>query len=280
MKLRFGATSSLSLLLATITVSLAPAALAQHEAGEVKGPSKYLFISNVDLKPNQGGAYAKVESDEVQAQRAAGAPDHYFGMWAITGADHVVFMEGFDSFADMQKDHEARMAMPKLQATIKTDDAAEAPFISEIHTSIYKYDEDLSLRAPLDLAKQRFFRIILFHVRSGRDKDWEHVVKLFAKAYEAIPEAHWAMFEKMYGVGSDNTYILVTPITSLADVDGMVDGGKKFSDSTGEDQLSVLRQQLDADVESSEADIFALGPDISYVPDSWLTASPDFWGKK
>jgi len=74
--------------------------------------------------------------------------------------------------------------------------------------------------------------------------------------------------------------ILVTPMASLSDVDVMIGSGKKFSDSTGEDQLSLLRQQADADVESSEADLFALGPNISYVPESWLTASPDFWGKK
>ena len=33
-------------------------------------------------------------------------------------------------------------------------------------------------------------------------------------------------------------------------------------------------------VESSESDLFAMVPQISYVPDAWLTASPDFWGKK
>jgi hypothetical protein len=42
----------------------------------------------------------------------------------------------------------------------------------------------------------------------------------------------------------------------------------------------MLRKSLDATVESSEADLFAFGPKISYVPQSWITSSPDFWGKK
>ena len=138
-------------------------------------------------------------------------------------------MHGFESFADMQKNHDETMAMTKLEDSLKADNAEEAPLIAARHSSIYSYEKDLSLGAPVDLSKMRFMRIILFHVRSGHDQDWEHVVKLFIKAYQSsVPEAHWAMFEKMYGVGSDDTYILVTPMESLSVVDDMHDNGKKF----------------------------------------------------
>lgn len=281
MKLCISSQALFCLLFAGLTLSPAPAALAQQEAGQVHSPSKYLYLSNVELKPEQSGAYAKLEGAEVEAMRAAKAPNHYLAMWSITGASHVLYMHGFESFANMQKNHDETMAMTKLEDTLKADDAEEAPLISERHSSIYSYEKDLSLGAPLDLSKMRFMRIIIFHVRSGHDQDWEHVVKLFAKAYQSsIPEARWAMFEKMYGVGSDNTYILVTPMESLAVVDDMHDNSKKFSDAIGEDQLQMLRRSLDAVVESSESDLFAFGDKISYVPDSWISSSPDFWGKK
>jgi hypothetical protein len=281
MKLRIGSKVPLCLLIAGITLSTAPSLLAQREAGQTQGPSKYLYLTNVDLKPEQSNAYEKLEADEVQALRAANAPSHYLGMWPITGSNHVLFMHGFDSFADLQKNHETTMGMSKLMDTLRTDGAAEAPLLADRHTSIYSYDEDLSLNTPLDLSKQRFMRITLFHVRRGHGQDWEHTVKLFIKAYQtALPSAHWAMFEKMYGVDSDNAYILVTPMESLSDVDVMHENGKKFRTAIGEDQLDVLRKSMNASVESSETDLFALGPKISYVPASWLTASPDFWGKK
>jgi len=281
MKACFGSKVPLCLLFAGLTLSATPSLLAQREAGQVQGPSKYLYLTNVDLKPEQGNAYQKLEADEVQALRAANAPSHYLGMGAITGANHVIYMHGFDSFADLQKNHEATMGMSKLIDTLRTDDAAEAPMIADRHTSIYSYEEDLSLNTPLDLSKQRFMRIILFHIRSGQDQNWEHLVKLFIKAYQSsLPEAHWAMFEKMYGVGSDNVYILVTPMTSLSDVDVMRANGKKFDDAVGADQLQMLRNGLSATVDSSESDLFALSPQLSYVPDSWISASPDFWGKK
>ncbi len=282
MKIRNLSAAPLCLLIAGLTLNIsAPAALAQHDAGQVQGPSKYLYLSNVDLKPGQGNAFAKIEGEEVEALRAAHAPSHYVAMWPITGSSHVLYFHGFDSFADLQKAHGETMAMSKLMDTLKADDAQEAPLVADRHTSIYSYEQDLSLNAPVDLSKMRFMRILLFHVRSGHEEDFEHVVKLFIKAYQSsIPDAHWAMFQKMYGVGSDNTYILVTPMESLSYVDVMHDNSKKFRDAVGEDQLQMLRKGLDAAVESSESDLFAFGAGISYVPDSWLTASPDFWGKK
>ncbi len=273
--------AGLCFLFAGLTLSTAPAAIAQQEAGQAHSPSKYLYVNNVELKPEQSGAFGKLEGEEADALRAAGAPSHYVGMWSITGGTRVVYMHGFNSFADLQKNHDATMAMTKLQDTLKANDAQEAALIAERRSSIYSYEKDLSLGDPIDLSKMRFMRILLFHVRSGHDQDFEHVVKLFAKAYKSsIPEARWAMFEKMYGIGSDNTYILVTPMESLSVVDDMHDGNKKFRDSVGEDQLQVLRNNLDASVESSESDLFAFGARISYVPDSWISSSPDFWGKK
>lgn len=281
MKVRFAVAAPLCLLFAGLIFTATSTAVAQDQPNHVDTPHKYLYLTNVDVKPGQFGAYQKLESDEVQALRAANAPSHYLTLSPITGAEHVMFLHGFDSFADLQKNHEATMAMSKLVDTLRADSAAEAPLIADRHTSIYSYKEDLSLNAPVDLSKMRFMRIILFHVRSGHDQDWEHVVKLFVKAYQSsIPEARWAMFEKDYGVGSDNIYILVTPMDSLSIVDDMRASSKKFDDAVGADQLQMLRSSLDAAVESSESDLFALSPQMSYVPDAWVSASPDFWGKK
>jgi hypothetical protein len=138
-------------------------------------------------------------------------------------------MHGFDAFSDLQKDHETTFAMPKLLEAMRTNSVAQAATMANEHSSIYSYEKDLSLEANLDLSKMRFMRILLFHVKSGHEEEFEHVVKLFAKAYHsALPEARWAMFQKMYGVGSDNTYILVTPMESLSVVDVMHENSKRF----------------------------------------------------
>ena len=254
--------------------------MAQQDAGQVHSPSKYLYLTNIELKPEQGSAYAKIESDEVAALRAAGAPSHYMALQSITGGSHILYLHGFESFANLQKDHDATVAMTKLQDTLRADNAEEAALIAARHTSVYSWEKGLSLGAPLDLSKMRFMRIILFHVRWGHGQEWEHLVKLLVKEYQSsVPEARWAMFAKIYGEGSDNTYFLATPMESLSTVDAMHDD-KKFLNAVGPDQLDMLRKGLDSAVESSESDLFAFSSRISYVPDSWISSSPDFWGKK
>ena len=280
MKDRFNATA-LCLFAAGLAFTPAQAILAQHDAGQAQGPSKYLFLENDELKPNTSFAYAKSQAEEVQAMRESKAPEHFVGMWGITGANHVLYLHGFDSFADLQKGHETTFAMPKMMDAMKTAEAGQAPLVANEHDSIYSFEKELSLNTDLDLSKMRFMRILLFHVRSGHDQDFRRLAKLFVKAYQsALPEARWAMFQKMYGVGSDNTYILVTPMEALGYVDGIVSSDKKFSEGVGQEQLQTLMSSLDAAVESSESDLFAFDPGLSYVPDSWLTSSPDFWGKK
>jgi len=136
MKLRVISPAPLCLLFAGLTFSPAPAALAQQEAGRTHSPSKYLYLSNVELKPEQSGAYAKLEGDEAIALRAANAPSHYLAMSSITGGTRVIYMHGFESFADLQKNHDATAALSKLQDTLKADDAQEAPLIADRKSSI------------------------------------------------------------------------------------------------------------------------------------------------
>ena len=71
---------SVSILFAGVVLSPLPREHAQHEAGNTGGPSKYLFLNNVELKPGQSGAFAKLESEEIEAMRASKAPGNFVGM--------------------------------------------------------------------------------------------------------------------------------------------------------------------------------------------------------
>ncbi len=279
MKLHPAVKAALCLLVAGPIPCTAPA-VGQMPPSGVNPPPKYIFLTNIAIKPNMTGSFIADESTEVQAERTAKAPINYFGMVSITGSPHALFFAGFDSFADLQKEHDQGMSDSKLQDAFKSTDAAEASLLSDTHGSIYKFRDDLSLNSALDISKERFFDITLFHVRSGHYQDFEHLVKLYAKAYSSVPSSHWAMFEKLYGEDSDRTFILVTPIKALGEEDQAMIDDDNLHKSVGEDQLQLMHELGSEAVESSESDLFAIVPEISYVPDTWLTASPDFWGKK
>ena len=279
MKLHPAVKAAMCLLLMAHIPGTKPA-LGQAPPSGVAPPPKYIYLSNIAIKPNMTGPFIASESTAVQAQRTANAPINYFGMVSITGSPRALFFAGFDSFADMQKEHDQGMSDSKLQDAFKAVDATEAPALSESHGSIYKFRDDLSLNSALDITQQRFFDITLFHVHNGHYQDFEHLVKLYIKAYSSIANSHWAMFEKLYGEDSDRTFILVTPIKALAEEDQFMIDGDNLPKTAGDDQLQLMRELGSETVESSESDLFAIVPQISYVPAPWLTASPDFWGKK
>jgi hypothetical protein len=279
MNLRIAPIVPLCLLFAGLTFGPIPA-LAQSQSNQPTGPSKYLYISNNIVRAGHFGDFYKTEADEVQARRTANAPGHYIGTSPVTGVGDVVFFYAFDSFDELQKNHDAMMGMSQLMDRLHADNAAEAPMLSDQFTSIYQYQPDLSLHVDRKVEDARFLDITIFHVKSGHHHDFEALVKVFAKAQANNPDVNWAAFQKMYGQGSDDTYIMITLLKSLADVDQEVLNDAKLPEAMGKNQLQLNMEMGSMVIKSSENDILAFNPKISYVPDHWLTEQPDFWGKK
>ncbi len=279
MNLRIASIAPLCLLCTGLTLG-SISALAQNQSNQPTGPSKYLYISNNIVRPGHFSEFYKTEADEVQAKRDANAPGTYIGTAPVSGSGDVVFFYPFDSFANLQKEHDATMAMTSLVDKLRADNASEAPMLSDHYTSIYQYQPDLSLHVDRKVEDARFMDITIFHVKSGHHHDFEALVKVFAKAQSGNPNAGWAAFEKMYGRDSDNTYIFITLLKSLDDVDQEILDDAKLPSEMGKDQLQINAMVASQVVASSESDLFAFNPKISYVPAQWLTDSPDFWGKK
>jgi hypothetical protein len=278
MKARFGTVVPLCLLFAACTFTPAPTASAQDQpGGAAQTPSKYLYLTNEAVKPGMSDAHIKNESAEAQAARQANSPAHYIGMVSITGPSHALFLHSFDAFADLQKHHEEMMANAQFHEALKTGQAAETPLLESSMGSIYVRRSDLSLHPLGDISQVHFFEITLYHVRSGHHQDWERLAKLYMKALDSTPNAHWAMFEKMYGVSSDNAFIVVTGMKSLSEVDDEVMNEKNLPSTVGEAQLQMMRELGSTTIESSESDLFAVVPQMSYVPSGW---DQSFWGQK
>jgi hypothetical protein len=89
------------------------------------------------------------------------------------------------------------------------------------------------------------------------------------------------MFQKMYGVGSENTYTSAPPWNlSRSRSWTTTVGDKKLGEVVGEDHIQLLMRSRDSAVESYKGYLFAFGAKISYVPDSWITSSPGLLGEE
>ncbi|MGB7191107.1 MAG: hypothetical protein WBD10_13275 [Acidobacteriaceae bacterium] len=216
----------------------------------------------------------------AQALRDANSSFHALALEAITGSPSILFVHGFDSFADLGKEHMSMMGNSQLRATLDADGATDGTFLADTSNSIYMYREDLSLRAPVDLPQMRLFDLTLYHVRAGHVHDFETLAKEYAKAFDSMPSVHWAVFEKLYGKSIGATFLVATPMKSMEDVDQRMMDDAKLPSTVSAEELQSMRELTSRAVESYVSDLFGVSRKMSYEPAAWATESPDFWGKK
>ena len=252
---------------------------AAQEESEHMGPPKVLTIIREFVKPGKAGmVHEKAESAFVQAFARAKWPTHYLAVTSLSGKPRALFLVGYDSFAAWEKDNQATEKNAALSQALDRAGVADGELLSGVDGGTFAYREDYSLRAPVDIAHMRYFELSVFHVKPGHDKDWDEGMKLVMAAYEKIPDIHWACFQAVYGA-PEGTFLFFTPIKSLAETDWMLTKNKQFEAAMGEG-MKRLRELSAAAIESSETNLFQFAPKMSYVPDEWIKADPDFWKPK
>jgi hypothetical protein len=255
-------------------------AAAQEKSEGTTPPPKVLSIFREFLKPGKAGSpHEKAESAFVQAFARAKWPTHYLTVTSITGKPRALFLTGYDSFEAWEKDLKAVEKNSALSASLDKSVIADGDLLSDADASALVYSEEYSLRAPVDIPHMRYFEISLFQLRPGHRKEWDEAVKLVMKAYDKIPDAHWATYELMYGQ-QGQAFVIFTPLKSAAEIDRSFDQNKQFMTAMGEDGMKRLSELESAAVESRQTNLFAFSPKMSYVPDEWVKADPEFWKPK
>jgi hypothetical protein len=244
-------------------------------------PPKVLTIFREVLKPGKAGmVHEKTESAFVQAFTKAKWPTHYLAATSMSGKPRALFFVGYDSFAAMEKDIQATDKNAALSAALDRASMADGELLSESEGLTLVYRPDQSLRADsVHIAHMRYFEITVFHVKPGHEKDWDDAVKLVTPAYEKMPDVHWATFEIAYGAPS-GSYAIFTPLRSLDEVDKAYARDKDFMAAMGEAGMKRLSELSAAGIDSIESNLFQFAPKMSYPPEEWVKADPEFWKPK
>ena len=243
-------------------------------------PPKVLVITREYTKPGRSGTqHEKAESAFVQAVTRAKWPTHYLAVESLSGPSRALFLTGYDSFAAWEKDTLATQKNATLSAALDRAYAADGELLSETDGVALAFREEYSLRPEVDIAHMRYFEISRFQVKQGHDKDWDEIVKLVTAAYKKIPDAHWATYSAVYG-SPDTTYIIFNPMKSAAEIDKNFAANKDFEAAMGEEGMKKLAGLSAAAIESSQTNLFAFNPRMSYPADDWVKADPEFWKPK
>ena len=269
---------SRSLLGLSLVLTCSSITAAQDKSQGNQSIPKVLQITREYTKPGKAGVvHDMAESAFVQAQIHAKWPTHYLGMTSLSGKQRALFLTSYASFETWEKDNAAVAKNSALAAELDRAGMADGELLDSVDQGVFVFHDELSLRPMADLSKMRFLEISAYHVRPGHDREWNEVVKMVKVAYEkAVPGAHWGTFEQVYG-GDGGTFLVLTARKTLAEVDRGLLEDKQFEAAMGEDGMKKLNELYGASVESSQHQLFAFNPHMSYVLDEWIKADPDFW---
>lgn len=269
---------SRSLLVLCLTLACSGIASAQDKSQGNSSIPRVLQITREYTKPGKAGMmHDMAESAFVQAEARAKWPTHYLAMTSLSGKQRALFLTSYASFEAWEKDNAAVAKNTALTDALDRASLADGDLLDSIDQGVFVFNDDLSLRPLADLSPMRFMEISSYHVRPGHTKEWNELVKMVKAAYEkAVPSAHWGTFEQRYG-GDGGTYIVFTAHKTLAEIDQSFLDGKQFQVAMGADGMKKLDELVAASIESSQHQLFAFNPRMSYVPDEWIKADPDFW---
>lgn len=264
---------------ACFLVAVTCAAIAQ-EAHKTNQPPKILVMSREFVKPGRTGTmHEKTEAAFIQAFASQNWPTHYLAVDSLSGKPRSLFFTGYDSFDAWEKDALAVQKNAALNSALQRAGLTDADLLADMDGATFMLREDLSLRPGADLPHMRYFEITRFQVRPGHDKDFERLAKMAMGAWDKTPDVQWATYEIAYGA-ADGTFAIFTPRKSGAELDHAFAEGKDFETAMGEENMKQFRELWAITIESSESNLFAFNPRMSYMGEEFTKADPDFWGVK
>ena len=273
----FGVIAGLCLCAGGFTGAVVSAA-AQQSASELP-PPKVLVAVVEELKPGKGGAvHEKTESAYHRALKENKSNTHYLALNAISGPPRALFLYRYDSFAAMEKQHMADYSNSTLATALDTADVADGDLLANQSFSVYSYREEMSNPVPTDMAKMRYMDITRITIKPGHRVEWEEYMKLNKAAILKVkPNSRWTTYQSEYGWQNGGVFLIIRPLRSMDEVDTRIADVPKIREAAGD--LKHMAELSAAAIESSQRNLFAFDPQMSYLPDDWAK-SDSFWQKK
>jgi hypothetical protein len=245
------------------------------------GPPKLLVIQREYLKPGKAGStHEKSESAFVRAMTAAKWPTHYFGLDSASGPSRSLFLVGYPSFAAWEKDTLDTRKNATLSAALDHASLTDGELLSEYDQNAFAYRDDLSFNTGT-LTGKRYMEIGQFVAKPGHTQDLEALAKLYVEGYKKVGlVTNFATFQLVYGTNTSDVFIVITTLKSLAETDTELGLNEQFAKAMGESGMNKVNELAAASIQSSMTNLFEINPKISYPPDEWIKAEPDFWKPK
>jgi len=239
-------------------------------------PPPVLLISRELVKPGKSAGHNQWEAGWPAAFAKANYPTNYIGMNAMSGINEAWFLTGYPSFDAMEKDYARMDADASLRAEQRRLYAGESDYVESTRGVLAAYVPSVSYKANVDLSKMRYFEILTYTMKPGHEGDFIKAAGIVRDGYtKAGIDQPWAIYRVVSGMPAGTFYVFL-PMRTLGSLDKGPSNDEAMGRALGPDQTNALDKLVLDGVATSQSQIFAFNPKMSYVSKEMKAADP-FW---
>jgi len=263
-----------------LAVCYAPQTVSAQSSAPTYGGSKYLVINREFTKPGRDGTpHEATEAAYMRAAESGKAPFHYVAFTSLSGPNRALFVSSYDSMEAVEAERKSMSAA--LNASLDRTMVADGDLLSATDSSVWRIDPELSQNTNGPRIGAHLMVVREFVVKPGHTDEWEAAVKLVLDGYKkADVGAHWSTYRMVFGNSTGPTYLILTSMKSMSELDEMYASDPKFMDAMGEEGLKKLDALEASCMESEKTNLFIIDPKMSIPTDEMLKAEPGFWRPK
>ena len=222
-----------------------------------------LLLYRADLIPGKETAYEQLEVEIVQGYASAKIPIYWTALQSVTSTSHVLYFDGFDNFADIERSGADLAQGLDTHPEIGTLQQKLADLVATTRTVLAFRRDDLGYRLnKIDLAKANFVRVSIFQFRAGFEEEFAEAVRTRARMYETNDvDTPWMIYQVHSGFALP-TYIEFQPMNSLSEIDDALDRNAKARRPGG--SLAAQKWIREADL-SIDIQIYRVSQSLSHL---------------
>jgi len=249
-----------------------------------KGPPKRLQLIVEDVKPGRGAAHEKSEEVWLAAFKRTNLPIYGIALTSMTGCNEAWFINNMgESWAQWDEWGKKMQSDKVIAASLDKAAETDGELINGTKNIYLDYVPELSYRPDFKLADTRFFMVDTVRVKLGHGKEFSEIRKAVNAAHEkANMDEHMIVYYASLGAAG-GTYYIFEPMKSIADldeVDKWHGEGSAYQKALGDDFAKTNREFAANGLMSTESNMFAISPTMSYVSEEVAKDSPNFWNPK
>lgn len=251
-------------LVATASILLFPANATSPDLGKTP---QVLLLHRVDLPAGKVTDFVSIESQIANAYRDAAVPVYWVALQSVSGAPHILYFDGYDTFAQIEaagaaisKAEQSHSDLARMQSDLTR--------LMQLSQAVFGLRcEDLGYRQDrFDIVKFRYVRVTVIQLRSGFEQDFADAIRTIRKPFEVVgSESPWAIFQVHSGMPVP-TFIAIQLLTSLKEFDDAIEARKYERENPFDFGRSKTPLMPKDSITSMESNLYSVNLKISNVP--------------